>query len=294
MHTTLLHRIILSILLTGAILGFALFVWVSFPPRISNQEVFLAEGTVPREIATVLEEADVIRSGFILRVILKLRGTAGYLVPGEYRFEKRQTIFKVASRITRGDFGMEQKKVTIPEGSTNEQIADLIAERFPGFDKKAFLEAAKDKQGYLFPETYRFLSPSPQRVISEMSDTFDYQVRVLQADAINEEKDWDEIVTMASILEEEADTPKDFKIISGILWKRMELNMPFQVDVATSTYIELGFPPRPLSNPGLETLEAALRPATSTYLYYLTGRDGLMHYANTFEDHQRNINRYLR
>ncbi len=250
------HRIILSILVILSILSFAFFVWISFPPRINKQHIYLAEGMVPHDIALALEEAGIVRSNFALKVILKLRGTAGALVPGDYFFDKRQTIFKVASRITRGGFELGQKKVTIPEGSTNIQIAELIVEEFPDFDKQKFLNDAKGKQGYLFPETYHFISTSTEKIIAKLGYTFDFQVREIQSEAINENKNWNNVVIMASILEEEADTSEDFKIISGILWNRIGLDMPLQVDVATSTYLKLGFPSHPLSNPGIETLEA--------------------------------------
>jgi UPF0755 protein len=289
-----MRRIILSILIAGIILSGSLFVWFSASPRHDRQEVFITQGMVPKQVAETLENNRVIRSAFFFRVLLKLRGTSGSLVPGEYRFEKRQSVFKVASRVTKGDFGMEQRWVTIPEGSTNEMVADLIKEKFPDFDKDTFLLQAEGKQGYLFPETYQFVSTSTESMLEKLTDTFDYQVRSLQADALNANKDWNDVVVMASILEEEADTEEDFAIVSGILWKRLSIGMPLQVDVSPVTYQEKGLPARPLSNPGLQTLQAALNPADSSHLYYLTGRDGMMHYAETYEEHKQNIERYLK
>ena len=117
----------------------SLFTWILFPSGFYSQEVFLAQGTVPRGIAKTLEDAQIVRSGFALRAIIKLRGTAGALVPGDYLFDKKQSVFKVASRITNGDFGIDQKRVTIPEGFTNEQIANIIRAEFSDFDKDTFL-----------------------------------------------------------------------------------------------------------------------------------------------------------
>jgi UPF0755 protein len=120
---------------------------------------------------------------------------------------------------------------------------------------------------------------------------------------------------MASIVEREARTPQDQALVAGILWHRIAIGMRLQVDAvfgylhqqdnyqATqddlsapspyNTYRMDGLPPGPISNPGLNALEASLSPASSTYLYYVTGKDGTMHYANTFAEHQKNIQNYL-
>lgn len=289
-----LRRIVFSTLVALFILGGAVFFWISYPAGFHRQEIFLTPGTLPVQISETLQSAHIVRSAFILHVVLKLRGTGGALVPGKYLFDKKQSVFTVASRITRGKFGTEQMKVTIPEGSTNEQIAGLIAAKFPDFDSQVFLTQAVGKQGYLFPETYYLLSTSTEDVIEKLTDSFDYHARILQAEAISEGKDWRQVVTMASILEEEADTPEDFRLVSGVLWKRLSIGMALQVDAATDTYKKPGLPERPLSNPGLATLDAALHPKTSNHLYYLTGKDGMMHYATTFDEHKKNIATYLR
>jgi UPF0755 protein len=290
----MLRRIIFSTLCAAFILFMAVLIRVSYPSDFAPQSVFLAPGTFPVHISEQLEEAHIVHSSFVLHAIIYLRGSGEALVPGDYLFSKRESIFKVASRITSGDFQMEQKRITIPEGSTNEQVADQILAVFPDFDRESFLRDATGKQGYLFPDTYQLLSTTTSEVITKLNDTFNYQVRDLQSEAIGEGKDWNEIVIMASILEEEAGTVEDNRIVAGILWKRISIDMPLQIDVAPQTYEELGLPSIPLSNPGLNTLEAALHPSETPYLYYLTGKDGLMHYAETYEEHQRNIEQYLR
>ena len=120
---------------------------------------------------------------------------------------------------------------------------------------------------------------------------------------------------MASLIEKEADTAEDRRIVSGILWNRIDADMPLQVDAVFgyildrsgyaptgsdleidspyNTYENRGLPPGPIANPGLDALTAALHPAATEYFYYLTGRDGLMYYAETFEEHKRNRELYL-
>lgn len=290
----MIRRILISTFIAGFIFFVALFARFSYPSNFESQQVFLAPGTFPRQISEQLEESNVVYSSFTLHVILKLRGKGGALVPGDYLFDKKQSVFRVASRITSGDFQMVQKIITIPEGSTNEQIADIIDKVFPGFDKQPFIAEAYGRQGYLFPDTYHLLSTSSVEIISTLRDNFDYQVRDLQAEAIGEGKSWDNIVTLASILEEEANTDEDNRLVAGILWNRLKIGMALQVDAEPSTYKVPGLPSRAISNPGLQTLDAALHPTESDYLYYLTGRDGMMHYAETYEQHQRNIETHLR
>ena len=99
---------------------------------------------------------------------------------------------------------------------------------------------------------------------------------------------------MASILEGEANGKEDIYIISGILWKRINLGMPLQVDVDKSTYKEKGLPSEPLNNPGLLAIKAAMAPESSVYLYYLHDEDGVVHFARSFEEHKKNINDYLK
>lgn len=120
---------------------------------------------------------------------------------------------------------------------------------------------------------------------------------------------------MASIIEGEAD--KDSKqAVSNILWKRIKLDMALQVDAPFvysigkgtfdlsngdlkdkenpyNTYVNKGLPPTPISNPGLESLKAAATPAETPYLYFLTGHDGNMYYAETFEGHKKNRKLHL-
>jgi UPF0755 protein len=121
---------------------------------------------------------------------------------------------------------------------------------------------------------------------------------------------------MASILEREAQSPDDMRIVSGILWHRIALGMPLQVDAAFgyahgadgyaptvhdlttdspyNTYLRKGLPPTPIANPGLAALQAAVTPTSTPYLYYLTGSDGQMHYAVTFDQHKKNTAQYLK
>ena len=123
-----------------------------------------------------------------------------------------------------------------------------------------------------------------------------------------------DIVIMASLIEKEVPDSDDRKIVSGILWKRLDIGMPLQVDAVFpyltgrreilsddlkidspyNTYLYKGLPPGPIANPGLDAIEAARNPKSSSYFYYLSGKDGKTHFAKTFAEHLKNKEKYLR
>ena len=153
--------------------------------------------------------------------------------------------------------------------------------------------AAGPYEGYLFPDTYFFPpSATADSIVEMVRKNFDDKVAPLMDDMSASGHSLFEVVTMASIIEKEANDDTGRRLVSGILWRRLALKMPLQVDAAPDTYKHQGFPPEPIANPGLDALDAAIRPTKSDYLYYLTGRDGLMHYATTFTGHQANLRHY--
>ncbi len=99
---------------------------------------------------------------------------------------------------------------------------------------------------------------------------------------------------MASLLEKEAPDTLNRQIISGILWKRLSLGMPLQVDVDRDTYLHKGLPLGPITNPGLDAILAAATPTTTPYLYYLSDKDGKFHYSKTFDQQLANQRKYLK
>lgn len=197
--------------------------------------------------------------------------------------------------------------VTIPEGFNIRQIGEAF-EKLGIFSKDEFVKAAQKEEGYLFPDTYRFYRDAkPEDVIKKMRENFDKKV------APDVSRD---VIIMASLLEEEVKSAEDRKIVAGILWKRLERGMGLNVDAALTyilgkasheltsedlkydspynTYKYRGFPPTPISNPGLDTILAALNPTPSPYFYYLTDKEGSVHYAATLEEHALNKWKFLR
>jgi UPF0755 protein len=149
-----------------------------------------------------------------------------------------------------------------------------------------------------------------------LSDNFEKQILSVDFDKSLTSKKLDEIITMASIIEGEAVKDEDRRLITDILWRRIEIGMPLQVDTTFmyingkssseltkadlkinspyNTYVNKGLPPGPISNPGIEAINAVIFPTANKYLYYLSDKNGDMHYAETFAEHIRNKEKYLK
>ncbi len=185
--------------------------------------------------------------------------------------------------------------VTIPEGFNTDQIGEAL-ESAGLFPKNTFTVQAKYEEGFLFPDTYRFYKDStPAVAMAKMRENFNKKITPdVIAEIARQKKTLKDIVIMASILEEETKNDGDRKIVSGILWKRLQNSIGLQVDAVPDTYKYKGLPQAPISNPGLDAILAALHPIKSPYLFYLYGKDGQIHYAKNFEEHKLNKFQYLR
>lgn len=191
--------------------------------------------------------------------------------------------------------------------------------------KYDFLPAEADSlEGYLFPDTYRiYATSSAPEVIDKMLATFARRVTpAMRQDISARGKTLEEIIIMASLIEKEA--PIDYadpenrhaRLISGIFWNRLGINLGLQADATLSyifrdnkprhsgaelevdspynTYRFRGLPPGPIANPGLRAIEAAIDPLPSDYYFFLTTADNEVIYGRNYDEHLRNINRYLR
>lgn len=260
----------------------------------SGDIIVVAANASAPEIAREFGVARVVRYPVLLRFALRVAGKGGSVQSGAYRFARPINLFAVAYRLSTGDFGLPLVRITFIEGVTVNSMAVQVAAAFPEISAADFLAAAEPYEGYLFPDTYLFPpSATAASILAALRKNFDAKTAPLSA-AINASgHSISDIVTMASLVEKEARTSTDRRLVAGILWNRIKLGMRLQVDADPETYDAAGLPPAPIANPGLDSLEAAIMPATTKYLYYLTGDDGLMHYATTYAGHQANLRKYL-
>ena len=263
----------------------------NFPTEIV---ISIESGMNLRGVSLRFKNEHIIRSRLAFEAFVILYGGEKHIIYSDYFFEKKLSAYEIAKRISKGEHHMAPVVVTIPEGFDITQIADAFVSKLGNFDKDRFLSQAQDKEGYLFPDTYFFLTTNDDRdVLKSMNDNFNKKINTLMSEIESFDKTAPEIVVMASIIEREAKGGNDRGVISGILWKRIKLNIPLQVDAALETYKTRGLPKDPISNPGLNALKAAIHPENSPYLYYLHDKDGNVHYARTFSEHVKNKLKYL-
>jgi UPF0755 protein len=257
--------------------------------------VRIESGMSLRSLSALLKNEHIIRSRLAFEYSVIILGGEKHIVSADYLFEKRSSVWQVAEDIVGGEHRTASVSVTIPEGFDVNQIADAATPKLPSFNKAQFLLQTKDLEGYLFPDTYFFSSNANEKdVIKSMNGNFEKKIIPILPEIISSGKTEKEIIIMASIIEREAKGDADRGIISGILWNRIKIGMPLEVDSVPDTYKVRGLPASPIDNPGLKAIEAAINPQNSSYFYYLHDKDGNIHYATTFTEHQVNIKKYLK
>ena len=302
----------------GVVVVFLLVVLLFFAsaPRAFpvGERVEIEEGSSVRDITRTLDEQHVVRSTVLLQAVLSIRHPFDSIKAGVYTFSEKKNVFEVAHIITEGIDGTPLVRITIPEGLRGRDLMYIFAEA--GLQNELSL-TAKDVDtylGYLYPDTY-FVPETYtySEMISLLQETYEEKMAPLR-DALYDLTE-EEVVILASILEREASTLESKRIVAGILLSRLEIGMALQVDASFSylldkesaeltmddlaidspynTYLYPGLPPTPISNPGLESIEAVINPLETNYLYYLTAPDGTFYYAETFEEHKRNKELYL-
>ena len=266
--------------------------------------------------ARKLEKENYVRNSTMFSALLVTFGNEYSLAVGDYVFDRPLGVLALAHRFRNHDFGIDRVKVTFPEGSTVAQMSELLSANILDFDEAQFFTLTQNKEGYLFPDTYYFFPTATEdQIVKILYDNYNKKI-LPYADAIEKSGYTEqEIVIMASIIEKEASGDDDRSVVSGILWKRIRIGMALQVDATFSsllgktssqltlgdlqtdspynTYTNLGLPPGAIGNPGILSIEAALFPTESPYLYYLHDEHGTIHYAKDFEEHKRNKSLYL-
>lgn len=311
------RRTTVALIAAAALLGLSVLVLLTPPVRFpGNQIIRIEEGMTLEEAARELDAEGVVRSPTLLKLFVRVVSSQHSVIAGDYFFEEPQGTIAVARRITTGDYGLTPVRVWVPEGVSIVDIAGILADSFNTFDTQTFLELANGMEGYLFPDTYFFLpNVDAKEVIARMHDNFTDKIEPLKWKIRASRRSLEDIITMASIIEKEASDPEARRLISGVLWNRIEIGMPLQVDVTFdyingkntfdlteedlnidspyNTYVYPGLPPGPIGNPSIDAIEAALEPTASDYLYFLADLNGEVHYSVTFEEHVAKKRRYL-
>lgn len=302
-----------------AVLGLCLAAYALWLPAQgfpTGSIVHVPEDAGVHQIAAALKAAGAIRSPLVFYGYTRITGIDRSLGAGPFAFEKPLGLASVAHRLARGEHGIIEKRVTLTEGMTVADMGAAIAAEVPSFDAARFRDLGEPLEGYLFPDTYFFLPDlTPEEAVARLRARFDERIETIRPELDDSGRSIGKLVILASILEREANRPDDMRLVAGILENRLAIDMPLQVDAVFgyirgengytptaadlesdspyNTYRYQGLPPGPIANPGLEALRAAADPTETDYLYYLTGKDGLMYYGVTFDDHRKNRARYL-
>lgn len=298
--------LIVVIILIG---GFWVWQGIYYPVSPDSDEtvIFLVKkGEGAKEISIHLKEQGLIRYASFFKVYALVQDQAEKLQAGEYELSPGMAIPEIVNKLASGD--RIKKMITIIEGWTVKDIANYLEVE----------ELDPSLEGYLFPDTYE-ISPEDgiEEIVEKMLDNFDKKLTSeLREEISSQGKTVHEIVTAASLLEKEVRTFEDKKIVAGILWKRLESNMFLQVDATIAyitgrkttkilkeelqidspynTYKYKGLPLGPISNPGLESILAAIYPQESQYFYYLSTPEGETIFSRTLKEHNEAKVKYLK
>jgi len=317
---TLITLILVVTLAVGGWLAWLVLAPVT-PP--ANTSLLLHSGYSTRRIAAELKKAGVIRSEIAFRLWHLLHPKPS-LKAGEYRFERATSLPQVYERIARGDIYFHV--VTIPEGYTMFDIAKAMEDAGLG-SAADFLQVVETQtqlisdlapeatslEGYLFPNTYQFTRTES---LEEMAAAMVHQFRAV-AQEIRLNSDIPRVVTIASIVEKETAAPEERPLVASVYYNRLAQNMALDADPSViyaelltgtyqgslrhadlavnspyNTYRFPGLPPGPIGNPGRSSLEAALHPENSKFLYFVSDGNGHHRFARSLEEHNRNVAAY--
>ncbi len=296
-------------------------------------ELVVPAGVTGREIAVLLADKGLIEHEAFFRVAMRLDGSGKTVKHGPYKLPRGLSPMQLLSILHKGpNRGYrpseipDECKVTVPEGLTIRQMSELFD------DPAAFVDAASNPQwtqrlgvdaatpeGFLMPNTYYFDDkPTEREVVARMIDQFTREYENL-IDQIDDPHETDKLrlVTIASLVEEEARVDDERARIAAVIYNRLERNMPLQMDCTLqyalgkygqrilyedkevespyNTYLNPGLPPGPISNPGVASLRAALNPADVDYLYFVSNADGKTHtFSKTNAEHVKAVRRFRR
>lgn len=279
--------------------------------RPSSSQKILVEipkGSTAERSAEILYKNKIIPNRAIFLWWLRITGNSRKIKAGLYEFRVGSSVFEVADKLLKGL--SYRVKVTIPEGFTAKQIAELLAQK--GLvNEETFLEKVKkDKlEGYLFPETYFFeVGVSEEKIIEKMKQEFDRRITPEILEKAKKLKlSLHQLITLASMIEKEAGKD-DRKLVSAVFHNRLKKGMylescatilyalgkhkdklnykDLKVKSPYNTYLNYGLPPGPISNPGMDSILAAVEPAQTDVLFFVVDKASGTHiFSRYYRDH---------
>lgn len=314
------------------------------PDNKKLTKIEIPMGSGPTDISTILEKKGIVKNAKVFKYYLKFKNESGFMA-GTYKLSPSMTLGQITKEIKSGTIAEKVvMKITIPEGLRLKEIAVILAKKTGRTEKQVmdelnnprFVKKMMDKfpnllgdeilnkkvryplEGYLFPATYPFTKEKPsveEMVVPMIKKTEevlnDYNGKMDGKYSIHE------LLTLASIVEEECNEKSDRKRIASVFENRLNIGMPLQTDTSIlyaldvqkekvlhkdlevdspyNTYKYTGLTPGPISNAGVLSIEAVLEPTKTNYLYFITATEtGETYFATTLEQHNRNSAKYIK
>ena len=288
-------------------------------------------------IAEKLEANGIIKNAKVFKYYVKLKNEGGFMA-GDYQLSPSMDVPEIVSRLKTGKvLAKASFKITVPEGQQLKEIAAIMAKAtnqkeddvFNKLNDKEFIKTLMAKypdiltdeimhstvkyplEGYLYPATYPFYKPNPsvEEMVTAMLDKTRNVLSDYTEESDKKKLSIHQLLTMSSLVEEEATKKADRKMIASVFYNRMKKGMPLQtdptvlyaqgkhkdkvlyedleVDSPYNTYKNTGLPPGPISNAGKMSIEAALEPTETDFYYFLATADGDVIFTKTLDEHNQ-------
>lgn len=306
------------------VVAFALGIWWkngTLPANAKDKtsQIFvIGKGEGMRKISNDLKEKGLVRDPIVFFLLTKKLGLDKKIQAGDFRLNPSMSADEVAQTLTHGTLDIW---ITIPEGTRASEISDALKDKMPNY-KSSWRTVLMANEGYLFPDTYLLpRDAGVNQIVSIMRNNFENKIQRIQKSKTSTLTQNDAVI-VASLVEREAKFAEDRPLVASVIINRLNLGMALQIDATVqyvlgyqqnektwwkktlthedlkidspyNTYVNPGLPPAPISNPGSLALEAALNPADTNYLYYVSDKSGHLHFAKTLDEQTKNIQKYL-
>ncbi len=294
------------------------------PGKSDKTEILIIDGDSPDAAAIKLENKGLIRSFTAFNIAYKIKGE-NKIKPGGYYLSKNMSNWQIINALNDGP---DLILITFPEGLRKEQIGERLKEALNWSNSQLnewnniYTENNTDYQeGVYFPDTYLIpVNESPLQIANRMINNFNEKLSPYFEKFEQKNIKWTTAIKIASIIQREAGGPSDMPLISGVIWNRLNSGQRLDMDATIqyalgkrnntwwsvvkgndirntdspfNTYNHSGLPPHPISNPGLSAIEAVLNPTETDCIFYLHDRSRQIHCSITYEEHLKNIDKYL-
>jgi len=317
-----MKRLVTALVILIVFLGLTTVWWMNGLQPVDSSsktpKIFVVgQGEDVRKIANNLKAQKLIKDPIVFFLLTKQEGIDKQIQAGDFRLNPSMSAQEVATNLTHGTLDIW---VTIPEGLRADEIADILKAKVPGY-KESWRVILEQNEGYLFPDTYLVPRGADiNLVVSLLKNNFNAKYDSVKNTKTTNLSDAQTVI-VASIIEREAVYAEDRPIVASVIMNRLSAGMvlgadptvqyavgyqadtkswwkkdltvdDLAIDSPYNTRKNAGLPPTAISNPGLSAIEAALKPASTNYLYYFSDSKGHLHFATTLEGHNANIKKY--